>query len=95
MKRYINIILLCCLFVLSSYSWSDAISLDNGDSVTSILSSHMGKRVSIVLNSGQELTGTVTTVTTELTHLSELAGKGFYDAAVVNEDIAAIIVRAK
>ena len=47
------------------------------------------------LVSGEELTGTVRLVSARLVHISELASREFYDAAVVTGSIAAVIVRTR
>ena len=88
------------LFVITilsftSASWAELISISSGDTIQKVLAAQTGKRVSLKVKSGEELTGTVTAVTEELTHLGELAGKEFYDAIVVNKNIEAVIVRVK
>lgn len=54
-----------------------------------------GKVVTLQLNSGKELTGTVTTVGEFMVHLSRLSGRDFYDAAVSFDQIEAVIVKAR
>ena len=76
-------------------SWADTISINDDDSIKTVLTAQMGKRVSIKTKSGQELSGTVTTVTDKLTHIAKLTGKEFYDAIVVNSNIEAVIIRTK
>ena len=83
------------MLAISSVSWADTISINDDDSIKTVLTAQIGKQVSIKINSGQELTGTVTTVTDKLTHLAKLAGKEFYDAVVVNKNIEAVIIRTK
>ncbi len=72
---------------------ADEVKVGNDDTVFSILTAQMGKRVSITTRSGQELSGTVKAVNPELTHLAALVGKEFYDAVVVNKMVESIVIR--
>ena len=83
------------LSITSIHINADAISLGKDGSVHSVLTSNVGKRVSLMLKSGKELSGTVTAVTAEATHISQLTGKEFYDAVVSNKNIAAVVIRVK
>ena len=74
---------------------ADPISVGEKDSISSILTAQKGKRVSVKVKSGEELTGTVMTVTKKLTHLGELAGKEYYDAVIANKAIEAVVIRVK
>jgi len=94
-KRFIISLLFTSMLAISNTSWADAISISSDDSIKTVLTAQMGKRVSIKTKSGQELSGTVTTVTDKLTHIAELTGKEFYDAIVVNSNIEAVIIRTK
>ena len=88
-------ILFASMLVLSSTSFADPLTISPDDNMSTVLSKHKDKRVTIQLNSGQELTGKVTEVTGTLVVLQELAGKEFYDAAINLEKITAVIVRAR
>ncbi|MBI4528941.1 MAG: hypothetical protein HY695_34520 [Deltaproteobacteria bacterium] len=66
-----------------------------GDSVETVLAAQKGKRVTIRLRSGQELTGTVREVTGRVVQLGALAGKEFYDAVLSLDAVEAIVVRTK
>jgi len=94
-KRFIISLLFTSMLAISSVSWADTISINDDDSIKTVLTAQMGKRVSIKTKSGQELSGTVTTVTDKLTHIAKLTGKEFYDAIVVNSNIEAVIIRTK
>lgn len=88
-------VLLATLFVLSSPSHADTIELGQDATIESILTDHTGQRVSLMMESGNELTGTVLAVSTEVVHLGELAGREFFDAAIDMDNISAVIVRTK
>jgi hypothetical protein len=65
------------------------------DTTQSVVAAQKGKRVTLRLRSGQELTGTLRESTDRLVVLGELSGREFFDAAVPIEAIEAVIVRTK
>lgn len=69
--------------------------IQNNDTIKSVLVRQVGKQVKLRLKGGEELSGVVTAVGANVLHLSELAGKEFYDAAVSIDAIGAVIVRAR
>ncbi len=89
------VILLTGMLMLSNAAIAEPLSLKAKDDIESVLSAHNGKRVTVKLNSGDELTGTIGAVNDDLVHLRELSGKEFFDAVVDTDDISAIIIRTK
>lgn len=65
------------------------------DTIQSVVSAQKGKRVSLRLRSGQELTGVLRQSTDRLAVLGELSGRELFDAVVPMEAIEAVIVRTK
>lgn len=65
------------------------------DTVKSVLERQAGKTVTLRLAAGEEITGKVTKVGDRIVHLSELAGKEYFDAVVPLEVIHAVVVRAR
>ncbi len=65
------------------------------DTVESILAAQKGKKVTVRTRSGQEMTGSVKTVTNRVVQLSAIAGKEFFDAVVPLDAIEAVLVRTK
>ena len=63
--------------------------------VEKVLVAQMGKRVTLKLGPGDELTGTVKLVTPKVVHLGEIAGREFFDAVVDTTRIVAVVVRTK
>ena len=63
--------------------------------VEKVLVAQVGKRVTLKLGPGDELTGTVKLVTPKVVHLSEIAGREFFDAVVDTTRIVAVLVRTK
>ena len=71
------------------------LDVKDGDSLKSVLERHVGKRVSLVMGSGPELTGVVVKVGANVVHLGELGGREFFDAAVSLDRIDAVVVRVR
>lgn len=65
------------------------------DTVESVLAAQKGKRASLRLHSGQEITGTIAQVTGKLVQVSAVAGREFFDAVVPLEAVEAVLVRTK
>jgi len=65
------------------------------DTVESVLAAQKGKRVTVRLRSGQEMTGTVALASAKLLQLSAPTGKDFFDAVIPLEAIEAVFVRTK
>lgn len=65
------------------------------DTVKTVLQRQTGKRVSVVLPSGPELSGVVTRVGDNVVHLSEISGREFFDAVVSLDRISAVVIRAR
>jgi hypothetical protein len=55
----------------------------------------VGKRVSLVLGTGPELTGVVASVGDQVVHLTALSGRDFFDAVVSLDRIEAVVVRVR
>lgn len=71
------------------------VSLTGADTMGVTLEKLSGKRVSLNLESGMDLTGTVKKVSQHLVHISKLTGKDFYDSIVRIDSINAITVRVR
>lgn len=69
--------------------------LKSGDTMAKQVSAQKGKKITVRLASGEELTGTVKESTPELVQLSELAGKEYFDAVIDVSKISAMMVRTK
>ena len=65
------------------------------DTIRAVLVKHEGHRVTVKLASGEELTGIVRSVGTEVLHLGELTGREFFDAVIDHDEIAAVVVRVR
>lgn len=94
MKNYLSMFLIVG-FLMTFNAVAEPLLVTDGDSIQSILSAHKGKRVTIKLKSGNELTGTVGEVNGHVAHLRELSGKEYYDAVTSLKSIEAIVIRTK
>lgn len=68
--------------------------LSAGD-LTERLKAHQGKRVTLVLASGTELSGKLTAVDKDTATLAELSGKEFFDAVVDLDHVQALVYRTR
>lgn len=65
------------------------------DTVRDVLARNLGKRVELVLLSGQRIIGAVANVTPQLVHLAQLHHKQFHDAVIRLDEISAVIMRVR
>ena len=82
-----------CLAI--AHASAQSVSVAPTDTIQSVVSAQKGKRVTLRLRSGQELTGTLRESTDRLVVVAELAGREFFDAVVPIDAIEAVIVRTK
>ena len=91
-----GVVLAACVAAPSIAVAQDArLEVKDGDSLKSVLERQVGKRVSLVMASGPELTGVVVKVGANVVHLGELGGREFFDAAVSLDRISAVVVRVR
>ncbi len=93
MKKSVIALLLGTLISINSHA--DSISLGGDDDIESILSAHKDKTVTVVFESGYEMTGKVAGVSDDALHLMALSGKEFYDAVINTDEIAAVVIRVR
>ena len=65
------------------------------DAMASILKDRKGKKVTVVLQSGTEISGKVADVGGSTLTLNELSGKEFFDAVIDLDDVSAVQFRAR
>lgn len=66
-----------------------------GESVKTLLDDAVGRQVTLLLASGQEVTGTVAKVGDNAVHLSRIAGREFFDAVVRLDRVDGVIQRVR
>ena len=74
---------------------AEGVTLKPGDSIQTVLEGQKGKRVTVRIQGGEELTGKVVFVSKELVKLEELTKREFYDAIVEVSKVEAVILRAR
>lgn len=68
----------------------------SGESVKTLLADAAGKPVTLLLASGQELTGTVVKVGDHAVHLTRLAGgRDFYDAVILLDRVDGVVFKVR
>lgn len=85
---------LACTFA-AGVACAQPLVVNADDSIEKLLAAHKGKRVTVKLGPNDELTGVVRSVTPNVLHLGELAGREFFDAAIDVKQVRAVIVRTK
>jgi hypothetical protein len=93
-KMFLILIVITTILTLQT-AYSEPLAISKGDNIVSVLTAAKGKRVTVRLDSGEEMTGIVRDVTGKLLHLGELSGREFFDAAVSTDKVAAVIVRVR
>ena len=88
-------VLFIVLFSFEGVLWAEPVSINNDDTINSVLTTQIDKRVIIRTKSGGELTGTVKAVNDQVTHLAEISGREFFDAVIDNDKIEAVIIRTR
>ncbi len=73
----------------------EAIQFNAGASMADNLAAFKGRNITVMLASGQTITGVVADVKGNLLHLSKLSQKEFYDALVAVDRITAIEVKVR
>ncbi len=92
--------ILYCAVLIATLAFTGAgvaapLTINKSDSVAAILAAQKGNRVTVKLQSGEELSGKVVTVGDAVVQLGELAGKEFFDAVIPLGSITAVVVRVR
>ncbi len=96
-RRIVAAVLAAAFLLVASQLFAEEAKLDfgAGAGVKEILKDQVGKRVTVRLDAGEDLEGTVTKVGDQLVHISKLSRKDFYDAVVRIDRINAVIVKVR
>jgi hypothetical protein len=70
------------------------LGFQSGDVVRTVLTRQVGQKVELRLKSGEKIGGKLESVGDRLIHLTSVTGMEFFEAAVVLDDVSAILVRA-
>ena len=71
------------------------LNVSANDTLQTVLAAQKGKRVTLRVSGGQEITGVMREATARLVVLGGLTGREFFDAAVPLEKVEAVLVRTK
>ena len=95
MNKQMTVLILIAGLMSAPGAMAAPLTVGSSDNIQRVLLTQKGKLVTLKLISGDELSGTVKSVSAQAVHLGELTGKEFYDAVIATDQIAAIIVRTK
>lgn len=88
-------VVVAATLLASASVWSQEVTVASGDTLQSVLGARKGKRVTVRLRSGQELTGIVRDANGALVVLGAVTGREFFDAVVPLATVEAILVRTR
>jgi len=74
---------------------NDTVKVGSNDSVRTVLSKYVGKRVGLRMKDGGELTGLVRSIGSHTVHLGALRERDFFDAVVDLSEVNAVIIRVR
>jgi hypothetical protein len=96
MNKLMGCLVVCAALACApAIAGDDAFALKPDQKMGAVLKDLSGKRVTVHLRSGGDLTGKLTVVGDHLVQLSQLANKDFFDAVVALDAIAAVEVKAR
>jgi hypothetical protein len=95
MRKTLLTLLLAGMIGWSIPALTEPVSITTDDTLEKILIGQKGKKVTLRMVAGEDLTGTVKEVTSQLVLIGELANKEYFDAVVATKNIVAVIVRTK
>ena len=84
-----------CFFVAAAGAAAQEASITSNDTTQSVITAQKGKRVTLRLRSGSEVTGTVRDANAKLVVLGAVAGREFFDAVIPLETVEAVLIRTK
>ncbi len=83
------------LVALPAAAQEQKFEIRTGESVKTVLDDAVGKTVTLLMVSGQELTGTVAKVGDHAVQLSRLSGRDYYDGVVLLERVDGVILKVR
>ena len=83
------------LAAFASFAQAQEVGIAASDTTQSVLVAQKGKRVTVRLRSGQEMTGLVRDANAKLVVLGAVSGREFFDAVIPLEHVEAVLIRTK
>lgn len=90
-----SVLALLFCFALAAPAFAQEVTISPNDTTQTVIAAQKGKRVTLRLQSGQEMTGTVREVTNTLVVVGAIAGREFFDAVVPLAAVEAVIIRTR
>ena len=94
-RRILVAVFILAFCLLTAQLFAEDTKFDINAGIREILKDQVGKRVSIRLDAGEDLEGTVLKVGDQLVQISKLSRRDFYDALVRIDRINAIIIKVR
>lgn len=82
-------------FFCGTAAFAQDVTISPNDSTQSVLTAQKGKRVTVRLRSGQELTGLMRDSNGKVAVIAAISGREFFDAVVPLDAIEAVLIRTK
>ncbi len=100
MRKYallVALFVLCCMLMAPAavLSAEPKYEMKSEAVIKDILNENLNKRVTVRLETGENLEGFVTKVGEHLVHLSKITGRDFFDATVRIEKISSVVFRVR
>ena len=87
--------MLAVLAFFCGTAFAQDVTISPNDSTQSVLTAQKGKRVTVRLRSGQELTGLMRDSNGKVAVIAAISGREFFDAVVPLDAIEAVLIRTK
>ncbi len=89
------VVVVCFLISTNIFAEEKKYDLNASSSIKDILNEQVGKRAYLRMDSGEEVYGIISKVGDQLVHISELAGRDFYDAAIRIDRISTVMFKVR
>ena len=76
-------------------AYAQGLTVTASDTTQSVIATQKGKRLTLRLRSGQELSGTLRESSDKLVVLEAVAGREFFDAVIPLDAVEAVLIRTK
>ena len=98
MKKAMGIVAIVAalgLTALPAAAQEQKFEIRGGESVKTLLDDAVGKPVTLLMASGQEVTGTVVKVGDHAVQLTRLSGRDFFDGVILLERVDGVLVKVR
>ena len=92
MKHLTFILTLIAMLAVAAAA-DNAVGFQASDTTATVLKRQVGQRIELRMKSGEKLGGKIEAVGDKTVHLTSVTGQELFDAVVVIDDIAAVLIR--